>query len=356
MLQRILILYIAGILLCHFLLGPIGQEQSGQRQDVLVVSTTTGTTSVSQQLLSEAGLDSTTVSLAQALLLGDKHALPTSQKQLFREAGMSHLLAVSGLHIGIIWLVFSWLFRPLLFVVRWRWYLWLVLLILWGYIAMVGFPVSAVRAGVMITMMQISRFLQRDVWGWHNLYCAALLILLIAPSQLFEVGFQLSFMATAGIMAAAPRLQQKAPTRGVAMRIYWRVRQLLLLTLSAQLFTLPLVAYYFHSVPLFGWIQGILVVPIIAVLVYLLLAILLLASMGVAISPLSSCADALTWWIDFVARVTIYLEHLCVGGSLVWYPTLLETLFMLLAILILVALCVRSGGETPHSASSSSHT
>jgi len=359
MLQRVLIVYIAGILLCDLLLG-LGpwREKRWQRQDVAV---STGYPYVDSlragcaSLLLDAGLDSATVGLAQGVLLGDKQLLQSEQKQEMRRAGMSHLLAVSGLHIGIIWGLLSLLLRPLVLIDRRGCYRWLILLLLWGYIAVIGFPTSAIRAGVMISMVQCSWFLQRDVWGWHNLCSAALLILLFQPSQLYEVGFQLSFLATAGILAAAPWLQQECPKhRDPAtgrhnatwpMRIYWRCRQLLILTLSAQFFTFPVVAYHFHSIPLFGWIQGFLVVPVIAVFVYLLLLLLLFAllaslfgwtlfaSLGL---QLSWCVEQLAHWISFVAHITVRLESFCLGGKLEWYPNLLETIGLLM-LLVLIA-------------------
>jgi len=335
LLKYILILYIAGILLCDFLFG-LGPWQTGewQRQDAAVSAVVAHEVALfpyadtlrSQcgRLLAASGLSSTTVGLAQGVLLGNKQALDAEQKQAMRAAGMSHLLAVSGLHIGIIWVLISILLRPLVLLHGGFWHRWLILLFLWGYIAVIGFPVSAIRAGIMITLVQISFSLQRNVWGFHNLINAALLILLGSPSQIYEPGFQLSFLATAGILTAAPWLRQSRSVLG----------RLLIITLSAQFFTLPLVAYYFHTVPVFGWVQGVLVVPVMGVFIYLLLLLLLFTGLGLPATPLVWSAEQLSQWIGLVARYTGSFETWCLGGRLSFYPSLLETLLMLFVLVI----------------------
>lgn len=345
--RTILILYILGILLCDFLLGQ-GPWHSGekQRQDVRVSSHWAYADTLRDgcaAMLFRAGLDSTTVGLAQGVLMGDKQYISLEQRQEMRAAGMSHLLAVSGLHTGIIWALLSLLLRPLVLIDRRGWHRWIILLLLWGYIAVVGFPLSAIRAGIMISMVQISYALERDVWGWHNLTSAALLILLFSPSQLYEVGFQLSFLATAGILFVSPWLSwSREAFRSVFSwhRFLLVFRQLLFVSLAAQLFTMPLVAYYFHTIPLFGWLQGLLVLPVMALFVYLLLLLLLLTSVGLPTIPLTWCVELLGRWVHLVARYTGSLETYCLGGRLLWYPSLLETLLML-SVLVVLSIFVR---------------
>lgn len=348
MLQRVLIVYIAGILLCDFLLGLGPWQEKPHGQDARVHSEQVRSAMLSA--FSEARLDSQTMALGMGMLLGDRQLFEQEQIQSMRQAGMSHLLAVSGLHIGILWLLFSVLLRPLVFVGR-GWHRLFILLLLWGYIAVVGFPPSAVRAGVMITMLHLAWFLKREVWDWHNLCSSALLILLFQPSQIYDVGFQLSFLATAGILTARPWLTQScprvlSPSTGREevrwyMRLLWYFRQLLILSVSAQFFTFPWVAYYFHHVPVFGWVQGFLVVPVIALFVYLLLALLFLSCLGLPVVWLVSIIRFLAHWIDTVAHLTVRLETLCIGGQLAWYPNLLETLCLSAALAIVAYLALR---------------
>ncbi|MDO4497821.1 MAG: ComEC/Rec2 family competence protein [Bacteroidales bacterium] len=346
MLQRVLIIYILGILLCDFLFsqGPWEKGES-QRQDVAVSVGLPYAQKVKERcaaLLCDAGLDSLTVVVAQGVLFGDKKAMPKEQKQLLSRAGMSHILAVSGLHIGIIWAMLAALFLPFRMFDERGWHRWIILLLLWGYIAVVGFPISAIRAGTMITMVHVSYFLRRDVWSWDNLSAAALLILLFLPSQLYEVGFQLSFLSTAGILSVSPWLTERCPelkstktgewSRPWWLWLLWQIRGLIIVTLSAQLLTFPLVAYYFHQVPLFGWIQGVLVVPFMTLFVLALFVVLLLSCFGISVALLTSLANGFCSWMNAVAKMTVDIEEYCLGGTLSWYPSLLDTLLLLSAV------------------------
>lgn len=311
MLGRTLIIFIVGILLTDYLLGdfPPRRVQSVE-QDALL-------SDWMAPRLHAAGLDSTTVALAQGVLLGDKSHLSKQTIVEVRRAGMSHMMAVSGLHIGILWALLWLLMRPLCLVMKGGWHRLLIMALLWAYILAVGAPTSAVRAGIMISMVQLAWFLHRDVWAFDNLWAAALLILVFNPHQLYQVGFQLSFLAVAGILAVKPK-------------------NLLTLTLSAQLLTLPLCAYYFHNVPLFGWLQGVLVVPVLALFVYLLIAlvVLALALPGVAIPLLSTLINWLAAYIALVARWVVRIEEYCLGGRLDWYPSVGETVCMEAALVV----------------------
>jgi len=274
--------------------------------------------------LHNIGLSSDTESLAAGLLCGDKSLFAAQTIQEMRDAGMSHLLAVSGLHIGLLWILVWWAVRPILLVpfhfnlneLPWNRALRLSsVAVLWLYVWMIGFPASAVRAVTMITVAQIAPLFCVDSWAWQNLIVTAFLMLCYDPSQMGEVGFQLSFAATVGILVFRPK-------------------NLLTLTLSAQLFTLPLTAYYFHHLPLLGWAQGFLVVPVIAFLIYgMLLLLLFPASWGML--PLASHTlyhwlslpvEALAWWVTSVAHWISRLELFLVGGRVEFYPSFGETI------------------------------
>ena len=277
--------------------------------------------------LHNIGLSSDAESLAAGLLCGDKSLFDASVIRDMRDAGMSHLLAVSGLHIGLLWVLVWWTLRPVLLVpARMGWYdvAWyrgvriVSVALLWLYVWMIGFPPSAVRAATMLTLAQVSPLFGVESWSWSNLVMAALLMLCFDPMQMGQVGFQLSFAATAGILTFSRFLHGP-----------WR---LLVLTFSAQYFTLPLIAYYFHHLPLLGWVQGVLVVPIVALLVYgFVLLLCVPASWGMMVICgeslyhwLSLPVEALSWWVLHVAQWVTHLELFLVGGRVEFYPSLAE--------------------------------
>jgi len=304
--------------------------------------------------LHHIGLSPDAESLATGLLCGDKSLMTRDALQDVRDAGMSHLLAVSGLHIGLIWALLWFLFRYLLLIpyylrrdtLPWTLGIRLVLAcVLWLYVWMIGAPPSAVRAALMISIAQLSVAATIDCWRWENLITAALIMLCYEPALMADVGFQLSFAAMAGIYSFRGMMN----THEVGRKQYekpslWErtgpIRSLLWLSFSAQLFTIPLVAYYFHHLPLLGWIQGLLVVPMMALLLYLILFLMLFpATWGMMVifgntvyHWLSLPVEALSWWFYQVAHCVSRLEIWMVGGRVEFYPSIGETILLELII------------------------
>ena len=195
------------------------------------------------------GLNHETAGLLQAMLLGNRGELSGEMIQIYRNSGNSHILALSGLHLGILFGLFNyWLMRVLVF--RWRYVVGIVgLLFLWGYALLTGFPISLCRASLMMSLLVVGQMRLVGNDGWHTLGLAAFLILLIAPDSLYEVGFQLSFTAVAGILLFY------SPLYDICQPSHWWVRfpwQLFLVSVSAQLGTFPLVLYYFHQMSWLG--------------------------------------------------------------------------------------------------------
>ncbi len=199
------------------------------------------------------GLDELPASLARAMLLGDKRGLPEDVREAFSCAGLSHLAAISGMHISII---SAMVMTGLIYLgFRRRQAYYLATLFLLFYIILIGLPASAIRAGIMgflvLTAMELGR-LNRAV---NSLVLAAAVMLLMNPRLLRDdIGFQLSFAAVAGLVFFYPlgsalyrRLEDRfsIPTAGGG------VAAILLVTISAQLATWPLTAYYFSS---FTWV------------------------------------------------------------------------------------------------------
>ncbi len=276
--------------------------------------------------LTAAGLDTVSLSLARGILFGDRRAVDADLRDGMREAGMSHILAVSGLHVGILFGVILVLLMPL----RWIGKEWLRLLLslvfLWAYIVLIGMPASACRAALMATVATLSWFNHSSPWGWHNLTVAAFLLLLWKPWWLWDLGFQLSFLATAGIMAFLPAMQASRDESW----LWSRLRGLFWLTVSAQLATLPLVAHVFGHLPLLGILQGFVVVPLLPFYVGALLLLLVIPALGPWVSPL---VNGFTAWISGIAGLSVQGEHLLLGGRLEWSPSLPEMCIAYLGII-----------------------
>lgn len=292
--------------------------------------------------------------LAQALLWGERGAMPYDVTQTMRMAGMSHLMAVSGLHVGIVMTLVWMLLKP----VEW-------ILILWGpdvigchywmgrvkrlltiavvacYVWHIGAPASAVRAALMLSLGLVGWMLQRPSSAWRCLLLAALVLVAADPWSAATPGFQLSFLAVAGILAFRPWLDaDDAPSSSpFPSRLPWWLR-LVLLSVAAQWFTAPIVAYWFHQVPLLSFVQGVLVVPLMP----LLLTLFLLAYAFPTSAVLVWLIELLTAWMEVVARGIVEAERLLLGGHLHLYPTLWDVAFAeLLLLCVILYLRLRHG-------------
>ncbi|NND09549.1 MAG: ComEC family competence protein [Saprospiraceae bacterium] len=207
------------------------------------------------------------LALCQALLLGDKSMLPEDLKDAFVDAGTMHILAVSGLHLGIIYLILRTLFSFIGLrtgvpkVIRSV----LIILCLWSFALMVGGAASVVRAATMFSLFEFSRVIFRKNYALNSLSLAALGLVLVDPMSIYDIGFQLSFMALLGILICQKPIEQICL---VENRWLYKIWQMVSLSLAAQLFTFPLSIYYFNEFPIFFWLSGVVAIP----LAFLLLA------------------------------------------------------------------------------------
>lgn len=256
--------------------------------------------------------------MAHGILLGDKQYFTSYEKQEMRDAGMSHIMAVSGLHIGILFVVLYVALHPLRWFGQLKIHKLAVISLIWFYVFMIGSPVSAIRAALMLSIAVISWIMERVTSSLRILLTSAIIILAFDATQLFEIGFQLSFLATLGILL----IGKKTSDRGT-------IAKMLMVTLSAQIITMPVVAYHFHTITILGWMQGVLVIPLLTVFVHLLLLYLLFPQISILSYPIEWIND----WIFSVADTTNYLESHILGGRLALYLEWWEAALLLLSVL-----------------------
>lgn len=222
--------------------------------------------------------------LAQALLLGDRSALPGELVQAYSSSGLIHVLAVSGLHVGIVYLLLQTVLGKVL---RKRKGLLLAILLasLWSYAAVTGMSASVTRASLMCTVLALGKHWQRQAGVYNTLSGAALLLLWYQPVWLFDTGFQLSFAAVTGIVYLQPILLKSVY---LPHPWFYKVWELSCVTLAAQLFTLPLTLHYFGQFPNYFLLTNLLVLPLMAPLLGGCLLVL-------ALSPIPLLAKPLGW-------------------------------------------------------------
>ena len=235
--------------------------------------------------LERSGVSPRTLALCSALVVGRKDGLKRETRQAYNRAGAGHLLALSGMHLGIIYGLMYLVFIRLVRFSKWRWHaLPLVLLALWGYTLVAGMPVSLVRAALMLSLMTAFSLMEYDTDPLHPLALAAIIILMISPRALLSVSFQLSFTAVFFILALWRPLSDKFQGAN------WAVR-LLMVSCIASFGTMPLVAYHFHQVSLIGPLFSLILIPLTTVIIYLTIA-----TMVLPVAPLGAllnCAEAI---------------------------------------------------------------
>ncbi len=255
--------------------------------------------SLSAQYFSHLGSEE--AAIAAAMSLGDKRSLDAAQRQSFSATGVSHVLALSGLHLGILFSLYSLLFVNRLPSRRGRVFASLVgVALLWGFALLVGFPLSLVRATVMFTLWQLSVVLYSERSSLNNLALAALLILLFSPASLFDIGFQLSFTSVFFILLLTPHIPRPRwlrRSRLLALLYGW-----LTVSIVAQIGTGPLVAYYFHTIPLVGLLGNLLAIPLAYVILGLALVFFLIPGFqGLTATLLGWCIRCLTGAVGWMS-------------------------------------------------------
>lgn len=253
------------------------------------------------------GFDGDELSLLSAFSVGEKRGFSQTLKEAYADAGVTHLLALSGLHLGIFYMLVVTLLSFMrgtryLFVIREL----LALLLLWGFAFVVGLTPSVVRSAVLFSVVGVGRCLRRDGVVLNSLAFAAMAMLLFSPRLLFDISFQLSFSAVVAIVLLTPWLQNimRGDDYG---RLYKYFSSLVAVSLAAQAGVLPFIWYYFGTFPLYFLIVNILLVPLATLLMALSVLLWILA-------PITFLQQGVAWGLSqllsFVNGVVSFFSSL----------------------------------------------
>ena len=200
------------------------------------------------------------LAVASALLLGYKGEMNTTVQSAYANTGAMHVLAVSGLHVGIIYPIILWLFSFLKVQNKTIQVLksFLPLLAIWIFAFITGASASVLRASTMFSFLHLGILLNRHSNVYNTLAAAAFILLLVNPYFIVDVGFQLSFLALLGIVYFQPLLY---PLWYIEHKFGQQLWMYISVALAAQMTTFPISIYYFHQFPVYFWLSGIIVVP-----------------------------------------------------------------------------------------------
>jgi len=184
--------------------------------------------------------------LATALSLGDKSLLDRATRASFANAGAMHVLAVSGLHVGILLFIIQWIFSKVPFLRKRNRFIIAALLLIWCFAFLTGLSASVVRAAGMFTIMGVGQLLGRNFFSFNSLFASAFILLLFQPYFIFDIGFQLSYLAMFGILMFYAPVAAIFNFKWKILRYFWEGTAI---GIAAQIGTLPISLYYFHQFP-----------------------------------------------------------------------------------------------------------
>lgn len=257
------------------------------------------------QWLHNSGLPDRERALAKAVLLGLRDELEPEQNQAFIRSGTIHTLAVSGSHVGIIYIAVLWALSFMGKGLRSRLVRGvLILAALWLYAGLTGYSPSVLRATLMFSLFTIAESTRWRSSSLNSLACAAALLLLWDPSLLVQLGFQLSFLAVLGIIAFYRPLHQAWAPSTMAGRFFW---SLMAVSLAAQVFTFPLCLYVFNAFPIWFLPANMAIVGIVGLGVYGGMLLLLLHGVPVLGAFM---AASMTWLLLLLGWLSAFFSSL----------------------------------------------
>jgi competence protein ComEC len=273
----------------------------------------------------------------KALVIGDRSAISSAVRDRFNRAGVGHILAISGLHIGIVATVAFFFFHKLLRRVRpLLWRAWtrkgaaifsLVPVCIYGLVS--GMSPSTQRAVIMVSAFLMTFLFEREPDTFNTLALAAFIILILFPPALFSISFQLSFAAVMSILYGLSCIQKAAPINGqnaktgLANRLHRKLIGFLLVSLLAICGTLPLVMYYFNQISLIGLFANLVVVPLVGFVV-IPCGLLTLFIYPVSSQIAYGCVKICLFVLDYVLLVINYFADLPFAAVKTFTPSPFE--------------------------------
>ena len=308
--------------------------------------------------LQENNFNQTELNVVVALLLGQQQEISPEILKDYQLAGAIHVLSVSGLHVGFILLFVTWLLSPISNTKKGlRFKLIITLLSLWMFGILAGLAPCVLRSVTMFSFLAIGNFMRRSVNIYHTLLVSMLLILLVEPSFLFDVGFQLSYSALFFIVWLQPLLSAVYVPKSKVVSYFWDI---VTVSFAAQIGTFPLSIYYFHQFPGLFFVTNLIILPALTVILALGLVVIIMASLDISwgfliqllenlihvlnqvIKKIASFEDFIfkNIALSFVMMLGLYITLIC------WIifckkPTITKFYLGLLSIISLQIICFR---------------
>ena len=271
--------------------------------------------------------------VASALILGYDEDISEEIKTAYIQTGSMHILAVSGMHVGLIYLLLVQFFKRIK--LRKKWWVFFEIIVslsvVWGFTLLTGASASVLRASTMFSFLMVGLKLKRFINIYNTLAASVFCLLLWNPFLLFDIGFQLSYSAVMGIVYFQQKFYKLLVFNNFVPDNIW---QLISISFAAQIGTLPLSLYYFHAFPTWFWLSGLVAIPVSSLALYAGIVTLItdLVMPGVA-----EIAGTVFYWLVWLMNESIFFfqrfPFSTIQGIWLGFP---EALLIVIIILLLV--------------------
>jgi competence protein ComEC len=282
--------------------------------------------------LEKSKFHKTELNVAIALILGQQQDISPEIIRDYQYAGAVHILSVSGLHIGFILLFVTFILKPLPNTKRGSLFKLIIILTtlsIFGIIA--GLAPSVVRSVTMFSFVAIGTHLRRSVNIYHTLLVSILIILLFEPSFLFDVGFQLSYIALFFIIWLQPLLASIWLPKNKITKYIWDI---LTVSFAAQIGTLPLSIYYFHQFPGLFFVTNLVIIPLLSIIMILGVLVMVLAAFGYVPFFLAKPLEWSIYYLNKIINTIASLEQFIIHNIPFNYYLLVSSYLLIIALII----------------------
>ena len=272
------------------------------------------------------------LNVLNALILGQQQDISPEVLKDYQSAGAVHVLSVSGLHVGFILLFITFLLKPISNSKRGSLLkLLIIILALWSFAILAGLSPSIVRSVTMFSFLAIGIHLRRTVNIYHTLLVSMLLILLFKPSFLFDVGFQLSYLALFFILWLQPILADIWQPKNKIISYFWDI---ITVSFAAQIGAMPLSIYYFHQFPGLFFITNLLILPLLGLIMAVGVIAVVIASFHTVPALIAQSIELLIAFLNniihWVASFdTFVLKNISFSTAMLWCSYLVIFLIIL---------------------------
>lgn len=286
-----------------------------------------------QKALEKYNFKKDNYAVMNALLLGQRQEISKDLIADYSNAGAIHILAVSGLHVGIVLLILTWCLKPfdvlkngkIIKVI-------LIILALWSFAFIAGLSASVVRAVTMFTFVALGMLSRKKNIVAFSLISSFFLLLVVNPMFLFDVGFQLSYLAVFGIIWVQPKLYTVWKTKYKVFDFFW---QLITVSIAAQIGILPLSLYYFHQLPGLFLLTNLVIIPFLgAILVggFLVIALALVNQLPQVVADFyNAILSLLNGFVQWVSDQEAFIFNdlsLSLSMMILWYALIFSFVFL----------------------------